>query len=806
MYDKNAPAPRLAGGSRHADPGVRHAEATRQRHGKIQDMPTMQSDDSSSTRASAFSTDLIVSALILIIAFALYAAWLSNVQAVVGQFHKYPDAAIRFLQGGMDPERLLDYSPVYLGLCVLIAKFLNANFQVLPWLQIVLVALTSAALFLVLRRHFGRGVSLFGSAVFLLNPGVLIYAGVYEPEPLMMSLLILLVLFAGTLRPAGGAAAGGILAICILTRPTLILLVPLVPVYYWLNMEGRRRVATISLFLFPILAAFPFLANRSVAVSGAFPAPLMDPGVSFFMGNNPLAGSTTPEFPPLVIELAGEFPGEVDYDHAVYRLVARRESPVPLSHSGANRLWAARAIDFIRDEPAHFLGQLGRKLFYLFHSYRWHDLAEAHSADRLLAVRPGFFPMALASSLAVVGLAAGLRRWRSCFLYYAAFFSQLAAMLLTYTAVERLRLSVLPFLIVFSALGLDWLLRRGRPGLLAIPILLPLLVLFSRDGDRMRDNGRNWDNYVLQSRLQEEAYRLRDALQFPDAAAAVARSYAAAPWMQPFGIRPAGLPVPPGGLAIMAVREFPAVRGEDPTSRLDRAVLLMEAGEHAEAGELLTRLRREGHVFNRIINRPAQPAYYLGRIAALRGRRGEAVALMRDALTEAPGDPAVLAQLAVLTEDPGPSDRVRRYFGDLNALFFLASAQMENGHPAQAAALLRQLVDRLPEYWKGKILLAAALADAGRDDEAVAAYLDAMGKRPEPVLYTEKVLPAFRRLAERSPAGDGAWYRYALALRQCGRYAEAREALGRSRAAAYATAVREELTTLGETIRRAGLE
>ncbi len=707
----------------------------------------------------------------------------------------------------MDSERLLDYSPVYLGLCALIAKHLHGDFQILFWTQIVLVALTAGGLFLVLRRHFGRVISLCGAAAFALNPGVMIYTGILEPEPIMMTLLVLLVLFAGSRTLAGSFMAGMILMLCILTRPTFFPLLLLVPAFLWLNLEGRRRTIAIALFLLPIVTVSPILAARSVAMTGSFPPPLMDPGVSFFMGNNPLASSTTPEFPPLVVELAGEFPGEVDYDHAVYRLVARRDSPAPLSQAGTNRIWAARAMNFIRDEPVHFLGQLGRKLLFLFHGHRWHDLPEAHKADRLLAGQPfPFVPMAMISALAVVGLVAGLRRWRAYFLYYAALGSQVASMLATYTAVDRLRLSPLPFLVVFAAVGLDWLLRKGKPRLLAIPILLPLLLLFSCDSDLTRDNSRNWDNYVRQTQLQEDTYRLRDSVNFPEAAKTLARCYAAAPWMEPFGIRPAGLPLPPEGLAKMALREFPAVRGDDPTARFDRAILMIEAGDLDGAERSLTLLRRESRSFNRIINRPSRPAYYLGRIAAMRGRRSEAVTFMSEALAQSPGDPAILAQLSALTGETRYAAALSRYFGELSALGFLAAAHLENGQAGQAAALFRQLVETLPEYRKGEILLAAALADDRRDEEAVAAYLGAMRKRPEPVMRIETIMPAFRRLAEGSAAGDAARFRYALALRQNGEYAEARRVLRKSLSAADNTVVRRELGMLDEIVRRAGLE
>lgn len=755
-------------------------------------------------------TDLIISAGLLVLAFGLYAAGHRDLQSVAGQFHKYPEAALRLLQGALDTERLLDYSPVYLGLCALIARSLDGNFQVLFWIQIFLVALTAAGLFLVLRRHFGRIISLCGTSAFLLYPGVMIYSGVFEPEPVMMASVVMLVLSAGSRSPAGSFATGVALMVCVLTRPTFFLLAPLIPVHMWMTLEGRRRATAIALFLLPVIAGVSFVGSRIGSSAGSFPPPLMNPGTQFFSGNNPLVGGTTLEHPPLVIELAGEFPAEVDYDHASYRLLARRGSTVSLNQAEINRYWASLAVNFIRDEPAHFLGLLVNKVLYLFHGHRWHDLPESFRADRTLTGRGlPFVPLSLISAFCICGLIAGLSRWRDYFIYYIAFLSMAGVMLLTYSTSERQRLSLIPFFILFGVVGCDRLLGAEwgrRRSLLALLALAPLVALFSIDNDLTRDNRRNWENFGSQTRLQGEAFGLRDALKFPEATKALAQSYAAAPWMEPFGIRPAGLPVPAAGLAGMALREFPTVRGDDPTARFDRAILMIEAGDLDGAERLLTVLRREGRSFNRIINRPSRPAYYLGRIAALRGRRSEAAKLMSEALVQSPGDPAILAQLSALTGETRYSVTLSRYFGELSALGFLATASLENGQAERAAALFRRLIEKLPEYRKGEILLAAALADAGRDEEAVAAYLDAMRKRSEPVMGTERIIAAFGRLAEGRSADDIARYRYAVALRQGGYYLEARRVLRRSTAAAGSPLVRQELDVLEETIRRAGLK
>lgn len=767
----------------------------------------ISSDENDSVPSRIASTDKIIAALLLVFAIGLYASLLRDMQTVIGQFPKYPEAAIRFLQGGLDAERLLDFSPVYLGLCVLVAKFQSASFQSLFWIQICLVALTASGFFLILRRHFGRIISLCGALAFLLNTGVMVYAGVFEPEPVMMALLVLLVLFAGSRTPTGGLIAGVILTICLLTRPTVLLYALIVPIYFWLNLQGRQRSNVIAWFLFPVIIGIVFFAVKSISLTGSFPPPLMNPGTVFFEGNSPLASGAVVEYPTLVSELAAESPGrETDYHHAIYRLLARRATSTPLSQIQTNRVWSTGAVHFINDEPLHFIAQLTRKLFYIFHGYLWHDVTQAHVAESLLTKRfIPFVPLSLLSALAVCGLVVGLYRWKDFFLYYLVFFNQVAVMLITYTS-ERQRLSLLPFLILFAVVGLDWLLRcRPRPRLLPFLLLIPLAVFFSINSDLMRSNWRLWENYTRHKQMANETLWLRDERRFSEAAETLARSYAAAPWMGSLGIRPANLPVSSEGLTKMALREFSTVRGDDPDAHFDRAILLIETGELDAAEQSLTQLLQEGHSYYRGINRPSQPTYYLGRIAALRGRQVVAVEFMKTALSQAPGDPAILAQLAVLTNDKQFSAKLSRYFGEINALYYLALAHMENGHSAQAAEEFQRLLDKLPEYWKGQIHLAAALADSGRDEQAIATYLNAMQKQSGQVLWADKIIPAFRRRAELLPADDSAWFWYAATLAQCGFYLEARDVLKKSLAVTEKQDIRNALTDVEENIRRAGL-
>lgn len=745
--------------------------------------------------------DFLLAIGVALATFALHFWQTAGMQNLAGQFSKYPVAANKLIEGSLPAERLFDYSQVYLRLCALIAQFASKPFQILHWTQLSLVALGAAGFYLLLRHYFSRPWAGLGVAVFALNPSLMIYGYIFEPEVLLLFLLIAAALLAEIRTGASSLAAGAAVLLSLLTRPVFILLAVIIPIGYRLHLQGRRQWTAHLGFLLPVLAGLVIFAFYTGTRGVSFPPPLMNPGVVFFEGNNPLATGSGAAYLTVVNDLAEDFPGESDYQHAVYRLVARQDAGVALTPGEVNRFWSAKGWNFLLDEPAQALSLAMDKLYFAAHSFRWHDIRAAAMVDKTLHDNSlPLVPLGPIVALALVGMAYGLRRWHEFLLPYTLCVSQTVLMLATYAS-DRQRLALLPFLILFALLGLKTVIAERRR-LWLIGLVLLLVGIFSRETGVMRDNREIWGNYDRFFALIRDAQAQRDSGQIARAVETTAKAVAVAPWASEADGKLSGLPVSYRGLASQALAGFDAVREDTPTARLDRILLLMTIGRLEEADQRLVALMEQDCRFERSINRPVALNFYRGRIAALRGDRAGAIDLMRQALVEAPGDPDILAHLAVLTGDCSYVGSMERYFDRFDGCYYLGRAFLENGDAVRAVETLQPLQRHLPDYWKGQMYLAAARAGARQDREATESFVAAMRQRSEPAMFQELILPAFRRQAEAASPEKSPHFWYGKALRHFGFYEEARVVLRDSLVASGRPEVAEELKDLEKYMRK----
>jgi tetratricopeptide (TPR) repeat protein len=80
----------------------------------------------------------------------------------------------------------------------------------------------------------------------------------------------------------------------------------------------------------------------------------------------------------------------------------------------------------------------------------------------------------------------------------------------------------------------------------------------------------------------------------------------------------------------------------------------------------------------------SEPEYYLSRIYERRRMKPKALSHLKNAYTNNPGDPWVLAHLAVLTGDMSYKNDIARYFEEIDAAFFMGQAYAVNGQVEEA--------------------------------------------------------------------------------------------------------------------------
>lgn len=737
--------------------------------------------------------DLMFAALISIGSAIFFYCLISRMTQELGQFTKYQTAALQYLNGRILPERLLDFSPLYLGVHIIV-QYLPANpEQWINCIHIILLSLTNTLLFFILRRHTGIILSLAGASAFALGKSVIIYGYIFEPEPFMMFFLTALVFFSGRKDFLSCAAAGLSLALCMLTRPTFAPLVLIVPLYYRLQgMDRKEMIKATMIFLAPVILGLILISARNYQLQGSFSPVFMSPGTVFFDGNNPLSYGVAAAYPNVVQDLTQQFPEESDYQHAIYRMVARKATGSNMTSVETNRFWAAKAANYILDSPGHFLSLTAHRIFYLFHEYRWHDLYDAWSADQKLQ-KQGllFIPFAIISSLALVGIVSGLSSWRAYFLLYAVFLIQTGLMALTY-ATDRQRVGIYPFFIFFAAIAITDFCKRRRGRLIAAIFIIILALCFSNENSLMKDNRHGWKGYDNYSTLLSEAAKDRDTLNFKSGVLKSAQALAFAPWTITHA-RLADLPVSPIDLAGMALNEMASLRSDNPSTQMDRALLLIEAARFDESEIILNGLQQKGYMFEYNDGRLPEPAYYLGRIAFLRGKREDAVSFMQKALHKLPGNPVIMGQLYCLTGKEDYADAIFRYYDNLDAYFYLGRACIESGRPEQASKYLELLCSALPEYQGGQVSHAAALGKTGQYRQAAEVLLTTIGENTGMVPFEEdEFMNIFQGWAKQDRSPD-ALYWHGIILRKYGRFSEAITAIEQAEKAGHPKAAGELL-------------
>jgi len=692
-------------------------------------------------------------------------------------FNKYPLAARQFLEHNISRESLLDFSPLYFYFHVLAYKFIKNPLYFIYIIHILMITISSLLLFQILKNNFPPLLAWLGLLIFNLNRSVILYEKALEPESFIIFFLLAFAFFSLKTGTINKLMAGIFFTLLLLTRSNFFLMIIFVPIYFKFKEKNfKKYLANLFVFFIPVLMGLTFLWIRNFQIENKFSPFIMNPGYVFYEGNNPNSTGQSAIYPPLVDDLAWEYPGQPDVQHKLYRLFARRISGKNLSVSAVNQYWSNKTWNFILDHPGHFFKLLLTKTNFFFHNYRRHDLTDVYLNDqKLTKSKIPTFPFGIISISALLGMIILRKDWKKHFLLYLIFFNQFVLLLLTYVS-ARQRVAIVPFFIFFAVATCHVALKNKKNIVITLLIILPFGLFFMIRNDFMKEETHLWKVYLNSHYHWVHAKSMRDIGNIKAASIHSLISWIHTPWQKDVR-RPANLPFVPEGFEKKTMTIVNQFQIPDFSTKFDRAVLFLEIGKLELAEKLLWDLIKENRKFKRDFSQCSDPFYYLGRIAEIKKNPAKAIKYFTHALKRFPGNPYILSHLKILTGKDIYRKKLLWYFDKLDAEFFLGKASLENGLSNQAVLHFAYVVKTIPEYRRGQIYYAVALGNINQIDQAAHYFIQAIEKRSDPVFFENEIITIFNTWAERNPDNIDILYYQAKILRLYGYFNQAHKIL-----------------------------
>lgn len=310
--------------------------------------------------------------------------------------------------------------------------------------------LSTALVWMIAARVWdSRWSAALAALLFGLNPVVLHFAG----DPLDLSLAmafmlggVLASLIASETRPPSRAclvAAGALLASAALTRPQMVLLLPVLAGHLMLGRTTRRHLFWA---LAPMLLVLGLMGLANFKLGGAWRVMPWQGAYNLWAANGPSAnGRYFVQRERQTLYSEGGNPARIESEQ-----LYRREQPAaPDDYAHMTRYWQQRTFDYVRTEPVRWLRLVASKAWYLLNDFEQYDIKTYHfhkAQSPWLRFNPLGWSWLLALSSAA--LAMQLRRGKAL-LVMAYGVSYATGLLLTYVS-ARFRLPLVPLLAIVA--------------------------------------------------------------------------------------------------------------------------------------------------------------------------------------------------------------------------------------------------------------------------------------------------------------------------------------------------------------------
>ena len=383
---------------------------------------------------------------------------------LMGDSRQYDAWAQQIAGGDWIGTQVFYQAPLYpYGLAVVFA-LAGHSLGLVRVVQAVIGAASCVLLGLAGRRFFSDRAGVIAALLLAVYPPAFFFDGLIQKSSLDIFLITLLLALTGEFTARRHwtwlAAMGLVAAAFMLNRENARVLIPAIGAWLWIGFRDvpvRRRAAWVAVFIGASLAVLLPVGYRNYQVGGEFLVSTSQLGPNFYIGNNPHASGT---YEPLVPER-----GDTIFEREDATRLASAAAGRALSAGEVSDYWLSLSFAYIRTQPMHWLGLMGKKVLLTLNAAELPDTEsiEAYAGDSRILRALLWLNFGVMLPLAVFGVWVARAGWRRQLILYGMFAS-LAMTVAIFYVVARYRHPLVPLVLLFAAAGLSGLsdMRRGR--------------------------------------------------------------------------------------------------------------------------------------------------------------------------------------------------------------------------------------------------------------------------------------------------------------------------------------------------------
>jgi 4-amino-4-deoxy-L-arabinose transferase-like glycosyltransferase len=391
------------------------------------------------------------------------------------------DWAKEIISGNFWGNEIFFRGPLYPYFLALLFKISGSSISFALICQHIIGSFTCVLVYMLASEHYSRRVALSAGLLTALYWPIIFFEG----ELLIVTTLLFfntlfILLFIKSIKRDDSRlllAAGVVLGLAALTRPSVLVFIPAIPiVFFFLRNRTNPRTGihwlgrSALVILFCLLVILPIMI-RNYKVGKAIVPIASSGGVNFYIGNNPEADGRTAIVPGTAAPWWG---GNEEAIAIAERAVGKKLTPAQ-----ASSYYFRQGFQFITSQPA-------RAVRLFLHKLRMFWTSEERSNDKFIyffwnlagmdkVPLPGFW---IVTPLALLGILLQWKRRRelsTLFLFILAYMLGVTVFFVN----ARFRLPVVPLLIVFASFSVHYLIATIRENKKLFALLLLLTAIFT---------------------------------------------------------------------------------------------------------------------------------------------------------------------------------------------------------------------------------------------------------------------------------------------------------------------------------------